>query len=93
MHPQRGYAQGDHPESVSMGRKPPETNIEPVPRDPPVRAAGITDRTTTHARLGQGLQRLYEPVTDAQPDRLGQLVALLHGYLGRALIGAFRAVI
>ena len=64
-----------------MRRDPPETNIESVPRDAPVKADGILDLTTTNARLSQGLQRLYQPVMDKEPDRLGKLVELLQRYL------------
>jgi hypothetical protein len=66
-----------------MGHNPPETNIEAVPRDAPVKAEGIFDLTTTNARLSQGLQRLYEPVMDKEPDRLAKLVELLQRYLSR----------
>ena len=60
-----------------MGCTPPEANIESVPRDAPLKADSIPDRLSTHARLSQGLQRLYSP-PEGQPERLGQLVELLH---------------
>ena len=60
-----------------MRRTPPEANIESVPRDAPLKADSIPDRLSTHARLSQGLQRLYSP-PEGQPERLGQLVELLH---------------
>ena len=47
-----------------------------VPRDMPVKAAGIPDRTGTHARLGQALQRLY-PTGDERPDWLAHLLRRL----------------
>jgi hypothetical protein len=61
-------------------RTPPETNIESVPRDAPVKADSVPDRTSTSTRLSQGLHRLYS-VPEGQPDRLGQLIELLHRYL------------
>ncbi len=54
-----------------------ETRFETVARDAPVKARYIADRSTTHARLGESLQRLYAPVADAQPDRMGHLLTLL----------------
>ena len=64
-----------------MRRVPPETNIEAVPRDPLVKTPEVPDRMSTSALLGRGLQRLYAPVVDKQPDRLGRLMELLHRYL------------
>jgi len=49
-------------------RVPPETKIEAVPRDPPVKTPEVPDRLSTSALLGRGLQRLYAPVLDKQPD-------------------------
>ena len=60
-----------------MRRSTSETHLQAVARDAAVKADYIRDRTTTNARLGETLQRLYAPVEDAQPDRLGQLLTLL----------------
>lgn len=64
-----------------MPRSPAETALEFIPRDTPVKAAGLPDRTTVSARLGQGLQRLYAPAGEGQPERIGQLLTQLHGQL------------
>ena len=68
------------PGGSQVRRTPPETNLESVPRDAPVKADSIPDRASTNARLSQGLHRVYN-VPEGQPDRLGQLVELLHRYL------------
>jgi hypothetical protein len=60
-----------------MWRTPSEAAFEAVARDPAVRAGGERDRLTTNARLGQGLQRLYEPVRDPVSERLGSLLTLV----------------
>jgi hypothetical protein len=54
-----------------------ETRLESVARDAAVKADGIHDRTTTHARLGNALQRMYAPVDEGQPDRFGHLLMQL----------------
>lgn len=51
--------------------------FEAVGRDAAVKAAGVPDPGSTRSRLGQGLQRLYAPVTDEQPDQFGILLAAL----------------
>jgi hypothetical protein len=50
-----------------MGRSP-EKTIESVPRDSAVKAVGIPDPLSVNMRLGQSLQRLYQPIPDEQPD-------------------------
>jgi hypothetical protein len=47
----------------------------------PVKSAGLPDRTTVGARIGQGLQRLYQPAGEGQPDRIAQLLRLLQRQL------------
>ena len=69
------------PGGCQVRRVPPETDIEAVPRDPPVKTPEVPDRMSTTALLGRGLQRLYAPILDKQPDRLGRLMELLHRYL------------
>jgi hypothetical protein len=57
---------------------PSEAAFETVARDAPVTADGKpAGSSKTNTRLGYGLQRLYEPVTDEQPNRLGYLAMLL----------------
>jgi hypothetical protein len=58
-----------------------ETRLESVARDAAVKGDSIHDRTTTHARLGDGLQRMYAPVDEGQPDRFGYLLMLLESRL------------
>jgi hypothetical protein len=61
-----------------MWRIPSEATFETIARDAAVTADGKPDQSAnTNMRLGYGLQRLYEPVTDEQPDRLGRLLLLL----------------
>jgi hypothetical protein len=61
-----------------MWRIPSEAAFEAVARDAAVTADGRPDRSLdTATRLACGLQRLYHPVTDEQPDRLGYLAMLL----------------
>jgi hypothetical protein len=61
-----------------MWRIPSEAAFEAVARDASVTADGKPDRSAnTNTRLGYGLQRLYQPVTDEQPGRLGHLMRLL----------------
>jgi hypothetical protein len=59
-----------------MRRAPMKSTLDTVPRDAPVKAAGIMDRTSTHARLGQALQRLYPP-GDERPAWLEHLLLKL----------------
>jgi hypothetical protein len=54
-----------------------ETGLEAIAREAPVKARYMADRSTTHARLGETLQRLYAPVADAEPDRIGHLLMLV----------------
>jgi hypothetical protein len=51
--------------------------FESVARDSAVKADYIPDRTTTNARLGATLRRLYAPVDDEPSGRLGHLMTLL----------------
>jgi len=51
--------------------------FEGVARDPAIRAERIRDRLSMVARLRYGLQRLYKPIMDELPDRLGYLLMLL----------------
>ena len=46
-----------------------------------VKAAGVADPLSTNMRLGQSLQRLYPPIADERPDRLGYLLMLLDRHL------------
>ena len=50
--------------------------LDTIPRDAPVKAAGVPERTATHARLGQALQRLY-PVGNERPAWLEHLLPKL----------------
>jgi hypothetical protein len=59
-----------------MPRSPSKAALDAVPRDAPVKATCIPDRTGTNARLGQALQRLY-PAGDERPDWLGDLLLRL----------------
>jgi hypothetical protein len=60
-------------------------HLEAIARDAPVKADYIADHTTTHARLGETLQRLYAPAAGHPPDRFGQLLTLLDQRLGQTL--------
>ena len=60
-----------------MRQSPPQTQLESIAREAAVRADYIADRTTTNARLGETLQRLYAPVDDEPPAQLGALLMLL----------------
>jgi hypothetical protein len=61
-----------------MWRMPSEAAFEAVARDAAVTANGKPKRSiNTNTRLGYGLQRLYEPVTDEEPDRFGYLMSVL----------------
>jgi hypothetical protein len=64
-----------------MRHNPLEAKFESVPRESPVKAAGVPDRASASARIGQGLQRLYQPAGEGQPDRIAQLLQLLQGQL------------
>ena len=57
--------------------------LETIARDAPIKSDYIVDRTTTHARLGETLQRLYAPAAGHPPDRFGQLLTLLDQRLGQ----------
>jgi Anti-sigma factor NepR len=59
-------------------------HLEAIARDAAVKADYIADRTTTHARLGETLRRLYSPVADEPSDRLSDLLAQLDQRLRRA---------
>jgi hypothetical protein len=59
-----------------MRPSPSQTQLESIARDAAVKADYIADRTTTNARLGETLQRLYTPVGE-QPPRIGALLMLL----------------
>jgi hypothetical protein len=54
-----------------------ETQLESVPRDAAVKTDRLRDSTTTHARLGDALQRMYAPVDEGQSDGFGYLLMLL----------------
>ena len=58
-------------------RRSSETHLQAIARDAAVKSNYLPDRTTTNARLGATLQRLYAPVEDAHPDRLTYLLAQL----------------
>jgi hypothetical protein len=60
-----------------MRRSSSQTLIESIARDAAVKADYIADRTTTNARLGEVLQRLYAPVDDEQPAHFAALLTLL----------------
>ena len=73
----RGRSEGN-----PMRRTPSEAAFETIARDAPVTADGRPDRSADmNMRLGCGLQRLYEPITDEQPDRLRYLLMLLDRHL------------
>jgi hypothetical protein len=61
-----------------------DSYLETIARDAPVKSDYIVDCTTTHARLGKTLQRLYTPAADQPPDPFGQLLTLLDQRLGQA---------
>jgi hypothetical protein len=48
-----------------------------VARDAPVKAAELPDRLGTNARIGHGLQRLFEPVSEESFNQLDHLLMLL----------------
>jgi hypothetical protein len=60
-----------------MRRSPSQTQLESIARDAPVKVGYIADRTTTNARLGATLQRVYAPMDDEQSGRIGHLLRLL----------------
>ena len=66
-----------------MRFNPSQNQLESIARDAPVKADYLADRTTTNARLGETLQRVYAPVDDGQPDRIGHLLTLLDRGFGR----------
>ena len=51
-------------------------HIESIAREAAVKADYIADRTSTNARLGKALQRLYAP-TDEEPAHFAALLTLL----------------
>jgi hypothetical protein len=57
-----------------MRHSPSQTQLESIARDVAVKADYIADRTTTNARLGEILQRLYAPVCDKQTDRFDSVL-------------------
>ncbi|GAC1552792.1 MAG: hypothetical protein NVS2B5_10680 [Beijerinckiaceae bacterium] len=61
-----------------MWSTPSEAAFETIARDPPVRTQGIPDALSTHARLGQGLRRLYEPIIDGRSEQLDYVLVLLN---------------
>jgi hypothetical protein len=69
---------------ASSSRRRARGYLETIARDVPVKSDYIVDRTSTHARLGETLQRLYAPATGRPPDRFGQLLTLLDQRLGQA---------
>jgi hypothetical protein len=66
-----------------MRRSSSDTYFQAIARDVAVKADYLPDRTTTNARLGEALQRLYAPVEDTQPDRLSHLLMALDRQSGR----------
>ena len=60
-----------------MRRSSSQTQLESIAREVAVKADYIADRTTTHARLGETLQRLYAPVCDEQTDRFNSVLSSL----------------
>jgi hypothetical protein len=64
-------------QAIRMRFNPSQTQLESIARDAPVKADYLADRTTTNARLGETLQRVYAPVEDEQPDRFRHLIMLL----------------
>jgi hypothetical protein len=65
-----------------MRRTPSEAAFQTIARDAAVTADGRPDRSADmNMRLSYGLQRLYEPITDEQPDRLRYLLMLLDRHL------------
>ncbi|MBV9065258.1 MAG: hypothetical protein JOZ84_07455 [Methylobacteriaceae bacterium] len=54
-----------------------QTQLESIARDAAVKADHIANRTTTNARLGETLQRLYAPVCDEQADRFDSVLMSL----------------
>jgi len=66
-----------------MRRSSSETHLQSIARDAAVKADYMPDRTTTNARLGETLQRMYAPVDDEQLDRLGSLLMALDRSLSR----------
>lgn len=66
-----------------MRRNPSDTGLHSIARDAAVKADCIPDRTTTNARLGETLQRLYAPVEEAEPARFGYLLGALDDRLSR----------
>jgi hypothetical protein len=62
---------------VVLARIPSERSFEIIARDLPVKAAGLRDAMTTNSRLGDGLQRLFEPMSDDPLYGLDHLLMLL----------------
>jgi hypothetical protein len=60
-----------------MRHRPSQTQLESIARDAAVKADCFADRTTTNARLGETLQRLYAPVCDEQTDRFDSVLSSL----------------
>ena len=61
-----------------MRNIPSKAAFESVARDVAVTAGAKTHQPSrTNTRLGYSLQRLFEPVTDEQPDQLAHLLMLL----------------
>jgi|tagenome__1003787_1003787.scaffolds.fasta_scaffold20894795_3 hypothetical protein len=73
----------DSPKATQMQHRTLDGHLEAIARDAPVKADYIADRTTTHARLGETLQRLFAPAAGHPPDRFGQLLTLLDQRLGQ----------
>jgi hypothetical protein len=60
-----------------MRHRASQTQLESIARDAAVKADYIANRTTTNARLGETLQRLYAPVCDEQTDRFDSVLMSL----------------
>jgi hypothetical protein len=60
-----------------MRHRSSQTQLESIARDAAVKADYIADRTSTNARLGETLQRLYAPVCDEQMDRFDSVLMSL----------------
>jgi|tagenome__1003787_1003787.scaffolds.fasta_scaffold15485957_1 hypothetical protein len=59
-----------------------QAHFESVERESAVKADYIANPTTTNARLGASLRRLYAPVDDEPCGRFGDLMTLLDRRLG-----------
>lgn len=54
-----------------------DAGLESVARDAAVGVSIVADPRSAQALLGHGLQRLYEPLREEQPERFAHLLAAI----------------